>query len=100
MAAKVLNCLVTIKRAGTVAPRFVPCVQDGGSFLAIPVEEYALPEAQGRSEMMLRVPDSWLVTSEGAAHDLRCLKIIDLDNFDDLPWADLPPIPNGVSRLR
>ena len=100
MPAKVLNCLVTIKRGGSVAPRFVPCVRDGTTLLAIPVEEYAIPEAQGRSEMMLRVPDSWLVTSEGAAHDLRCLEVIDLDQFDELPWAEQPPPPGEASPLR
>src|SRR5882757_6876742 len=91
MSATVLKCLVMIKRADLVSPIFVRCILDRFIFLVIPVGDYALPQAAGRNEMRLRAPAHWFLEIANADHQLLCEKIIELDKFDELPWADIPP---------
>lgn len=95
MSLKVLKCLVTITRA-IADPRVVPCALDGdNSFLLIPVEDYALPQAGGRAKMKLGTPLAWFAEVSAPQHDLLCRYIVNLDKFDELPWMDPPTPPVG-----
>jgi hypothetical protein len=95
MSARVHKCLVTITRADVADPRVLDCYDDGARLITIPIEEYSVPQANGRKTMTLRAPYSWFAEVNGADHELVCRKVIDLDKFDELPWAHLPPPPQG-----
>lgn len=91
MSAKILRCLVTIKRADVVHSCHVKCIVYGANYLVIPVEDYELPQAEGRRELILHAPENWFVHIENGEHDLHCQRLIDLDRFEELPWVDLMP---------
>jgi hypothetical protein len=89
--AKILTCLVSIKCAEVVDPRFVKCWEYAdGRFLVIPLEDYPLLDTKGALEMMLAAPADWLRAASRDEYDLVCNRIIDLDKFDELPWTALP----------
>ena len=83
------KCLVTIVRANVADPRVVTCLGREKRRLFIPVGDYAIPEAEGRMEMVLNAPDSWFAEVVGGhmGQDLVCRYVINLDKFDELPWA-------------
>lgn len=91
MPPPALMCLITIRRDDILYPRFVKCIVDGAKFVVIPLDDYDLPRANGRSEIMVRVTDEWFGPLAGTDVDLICHKIIDLDEFDHLEWLEVPP---------
>ena len=91
MQVKVLTCLVTITWANVSEARIIKCVVNETHFLVIPMEDYPVPQAEGRQEMTLNAPNGWFAEVMGAEHDLVCRQVIDLDKFDDLPWTDFAP---------
>ena len=91
MDTQTLYCHVTIKRAQELQPRDVRCYLDGGYFLVIPVGDYSIPRANGKQDMMLRISPQWLIPCEDEDTQLLCQKLIDLDDFDALTWAEFEP---------
>ena len=87
----VWQCLVKIKWADVLDLRVVECFEsEHGIYLKIPVEDYDPDGAHLRSEWTLRVPSTWLVRCDAGDHELVCRRMIDLDEREDLPWAERP----------
>jgi hypothetical protein len=86
--------MVTIRRSGSTDARFVKCFEDSaGRFLVIPIEGYFLRGAGDRREILLRVPEHWLIPASHARYDLYCRETIELDKFDNVPWPHSPATP-------
>jgi hypothetical protein len=91
---KIWRCLVKIKYADILDLRIVDCTECiHGIYLDIPVADYDPDVAHLRPEWTLRVPSPWLAQCAAPEYELLCRRMIDLDERDELPWEDLPPLP-------
>ena len=80
------QCLVRIKYADEISPRFVTCVEISTDkwTLIIPLEDYPTV-VWGQQELECILLRSLFVISPHPDYEYECLELIDLDDTEELP---------------